>query len=170
MSEPFVNLRRRSGLAWAAMGALSWSLSPVNANATPPSPGPFSASGEFDVKIGAAEMMPAPEGAPAMARRRLDKQYRGDLQGQAVGEMQAAGQPQAGEAAYTALESFTGTLQGRRGGFALAHLGLMHAGGQDLRIAIVPGSGSGELAGIHGELLLRIEGGVHHYTLHYQLG
>ncbi|MFO1340270.1 MAG: DUF3224 domain-containing protein [Burkholderiaceae bacterium] len=169
MSKPFVNLRRRGGLAWAASCALSWSLTPVNATAiTPTGPGPFSASGEFDVKIGAAEMMTAPEGAPAMARRRLDKQYRGDLQGQALGEMLAAGQPQAGEAAYTALESFTGTLQGRRGGFALAHLGLMHAGGQDLRIAIVPGSGTGELAGIHGELLLRIEGGAHHYTLNYR--
>jgi len=43
------------------------------------------------------------------------------------------------------------------------------SGQQDLRIAIVPGSGSGELAGISGELTLRLEAGVHFYDLHYQL-
>lgn len=170
MPEPIFNLRRRGGLAWAASCALPWSLHPVNANATPKDPSPFTARGQFEVKVGAAEMMKSPDGGPAMARRSLDKQYRGDLQGQALGEMLAAGQPQAGEAAYTALESFTGTLQGRAGGFALAHLGVMHAGGQDLRITIVPGSGTGELAGIHGELQLRIEEGVHHYTLNYRFG
>lgn len=139
-------------------------------NASTPVAGRASASGVFDVKLGAPETMITPAGGPAMARFSLDKQYRGDLQGQAQGVMLSAGQPQAGEAAYTALESFTGILHGRRGGFALAHLGLMHAGGQDLRITIVPGSGTGELAGIRGELQLRIEGGAHHYTLDYELG
>lgn len=45
----------------------------------------------------------------------------------------------------------------------------MQAGGQELRITIVPGSGTGALKGIRGELRLRIESGVHHYTLAYQL-
>jgi hypothetical protein len=127
------------------------------------------AQGQFKVTIGPPEPMTAPPGATALSRFSLDKQYEGGLQGQALGEMLAAGQPQAGEAAYTALESFSGTLDGRAGSFALAHLGLMSAGGQDLRIAIVPGSGLGELAGISGELRLRIEGGVHHYELSYRL-
>ncbi len=127
------------------------------------------ARGKFSVKIGAPETMPAPAGSTAMFRRSLDKRYEGALQGQALGEMLAAGQPQAGEAAYTALESFSGTLDGRAGSFALAHLGLMSAGRQDLRIAIVPGSGLGALAGISGELLLRIEDGVHSYELSYRL-
>lgn len=103
-----------------------------------------------------------------MFRRSLNKQYSGDMAGSALGEMQMSGQPQVGEAAYTAIESFMGGLQGRSGSFALAHLGLMSGGQQDLRIAIVPGSGSGELAGISGELALRIEAGVHFYELHYQ--
>ncbi|MEJ5999619.1 DUF3224 domain-containing protein [Paucibacter soli] len=129
-----------------------------------------SASGQFSVTIGAPEAMPVPAGGTPMFRRSLAKQYEGDMQGQAVGEMLAAGQPQAGAAAYTALESFVGRLQGRSGSFALAHLGLMMSDGQqDLRIAIVPGSGQGELLGISGELLLRIAAGVHHYELNYQL-
>jgi hypothetical protein len=127
------------------------------------------ARGQFSVKIGAPEAMPAPAGGTPMFRRSLDKRYEGALQGQALGEMLAAGQPQAGAAAYTALESFVGQLQGRSGSFALAHLGLMSDGQQDLRIAIVPGSGQGELAGISGALLLRIEAGVHHYELNYRL-
>ena len=141
-------------------------------NATPDSPSAPTlppATGQFDVKIGPPEPMDTPADGPAIMRRRLDKTYRGDLQGTALGEMVFAGRPPAGEAAYTALESFSGTLHGRRGGLALAHLGVMHAGGQEVRIQIVPGSGTGELAGIHGELLLRIESGVHHYTLNYQL-
>lgn len=57
--------------------------------------------------------------------------------------MLSAGEPQAGEAVYTALESFSGTLDGRSGGFALAHFGQVDAGVKELRIVIVPGSGTG---------------------------
>ena len=130
---------------------------------------PQRCSGTFKVSIQAPQMMVSPEGGPAQARRALEKQFEGGLQGQSRGEMLAAGLPQQGEAAYVAMESFQGTLQGRAGGFALAHLGLMHAGQQDLRIAIVPGSGTGGLQGITGELTLRIEAGVHHYELAYTL-
>ncbi|MBB2487219.1 DUF3224 domain-containing protein [Mitsuaria sp. WAJ17] len=130
---------------------------------------PQRCSGAFKVSIQAPQMMPSPDGGPPQARRSLEKQYEGGLQGRSLGEMLAAGHPQQGEAAYVALESFQGTLQGRAGGFALAHLGLMHAGRQDLRIALVPGSGTGALQGITGELTLRIEGGVHHYELVYTL-
>lgn len=151
----------------ALAAALSLSGSPI-VNATTPHE-PHHAAGHFEVKIGAAEPMRAPDRAPPLSRRSLDKAYHGDLQGQALGEMLSAGQPQAGEAAYTAIESFTGSLHGRQGGFALAHLGVMQAGGQELRITIVPGSGTGALKGILGELRLRIESGVHHYTLAYQL-
>lgn len=127
------------------------------------------AVGTFKVRIQAPQVMASPEGAPAQGRRALEKQFEGEMQGASLGEMLAAGQPQKGEAAYVALESFIGTLQGRAGGFALAHLGLMQAGGQDLRIAIVPGSGTGALQGITGEMTLRIEAGVHHYELRYRL-
>jgi hypothetical protein len=38
-----------------------------------------------------------------------------------------------------------------------------------LSITVVPGSGSGGFAGMVGRLELVIAGGVHHYTLNYQL-
>ncbi|MDT9000002.1 DUF3224 domain-containing protein [Paucibacter sp. APW11] len=140
----------------------------MNASASPTTQTTHTARGQFSVKIGVPEAMAVPEGATPMFRRSLDKVYEGDLQASARGEMLAAGQPQTGSAAYTALESIHGTLQGRNGSFALAHLGLMKAGSQDLRIAIAPGSGQGELTGISGELLLRIEAGVHFYELNYR--
>lgn len=143
----------------------------MNANtkaATPASP-TLSARGGFEVKIGPPEPQASPPDGPALFKRSLSKQYSGDLTGSAIGAMQFVGKPEIGEAAYTALESFVGQLQGRKGSFALAHLGLMSGGKQDLRINIAPGSGSGELSGIGGELLLRIEAGEHFYELNYRL-
>jgi hypothetical protein len=141
----------------------------TTAHAATPAAISYSAKGGFEVKIGPPEALSSPAGGTPLFKRSLTKQYSGDLVGSAIGEMQLAGQPQIGEAAYTALESFVGKLQGRKGSFALAHLGLMSGGKQDLRIAVVPGSGLGELAGISGELLIRIEAGTHFYELTYRL-
>lgn len=123
------------------------------------------AEGEFDVKIEVPELIPVPTSASPIGRHVLRKVYDGGLKGQSTGEMLTAGQPQRGEAAYVALESFVGTLAGRAGGFALAHLGTMQAGDNALSIRIAPGSGTGELAGIRGEMLIRREAGKHYYTL-----
>ncbi len=174
MTAPFFMSARRRGLA-AIATALFWSPLAMAHSTTPAPPTvpapptPLRVTGTFKVKIEAPLAMSSPEGGPAQARRPLEKQFEGGLQGSSLGDMMAAGQPQKGEAAYVALESFSGTLQGRAGGFALAHLGVMHAGGQDLRIVIVPGSGTGALQGITGELRLRIEAGTHHYELVYTL-
>lgn len=124
-------------------------------------------TGEFSVRIGAPELPGVPAGAAALARLALEKEYRGPLQGHAAGEMLSVGQPASGEATYIALESFIGTLDGREGGFTLSHHGQMHAGKEALRVTVVPGSGSGELAGIVGEMEIRRDGGRHEYVLRY---
>jgi hypothetical protein len=122
------------------------------------------AQGQLTVKLA-----PMPAGADGMARHGLDKIWSGDLVATSQGEMLSAGDPGKGVAGYVALEVVRGTLAGRSGGFALQHSGQMDAAGQRLGIAIVPGSGTGALAGITGTLAIRIEGGVHHYTLDYAL-
>ena len=93
----------------------------------------------------------------------------GELAGTGVGTMLSAGDPAAGEAGYVALETFEGTLAGRLGSFALQQLGVMHAGGQDLHYAVVPGSGTDELTGMAGTLHLEIADGEHRYRLTYSL-
>ena len=73
-------------------------------------------------------------------------------------------------AGYVALEVVDGTLHGRSGSFAFQQLGVMHDGGQELRYDVVPGSGTGDLAGLTGSLELTIEDdGTHRYALGYTL-
>ena len=83
--------------------------------------------------------------------------------------MMSAGDPAKGIAGYVAMEMVEGTLAGRTGSFALQHNGTMDAGGQQLNVVIVPGSGTGALAGISGRMTIRIAGREHCYTLSYAL-
>ena len=124
------------------------------------------ARGTFDVTIqpGPAEL----DGA--INRFELSKTFHGDLEGAGTGVMLAGGDLQAGEAGYVAIETVRGRLGERQGSFALQQFGSMHAGSQTLHYKVVPGSGSGQLAGIVGNLQLEIdEDGTHHYELEYDL-
>ena len=49
-------------------------------------------------------------------------------------------------------------------------LGVMRGGGQELRYDVVPGSGTGDLAGITGALALTIDDSGHSYELTCTLG
>ncbi len=124
------------------------------------------AKGTFELSM---KQPPSGEGVGrvSIGRMLLDKQYHGDLIGVGQGEMLSAGNPAAGSAGYVAIEHVTGTLGSMSGSFALQHSGTMHAGQNDLTIAIVPGSGTGDLAGIAGGLKLTIVERQHHYVLEY---
>ena len=119
--------------------------------------------------IFAVTMAPQPAPASGVQRFVLQKTFTGDLAGASSGEMLSAGDPGTGEAGYVAIEMVTATLAGRSGGFALQHSGTMSGGQQNLQISIVPGSGSGGLIGLSGQMEISITGGVHHYVLHYAI-
>jgi hypothetical protein len=126
------------------------------------------ATGSFDIKTTPAS--PPPLGDPSLIRLTSEKQFHGDLEGASRGEMLGAGNVQSGNAGYVALEAVSGTLQGRRGTFILQHSGSITAGVQQLNIKVVPGSGTGDLAGISGSMNIRIEaGGKHFYDFDYAL-
>jgi hypothetical protein len=121
-------------------------------------------TGTFEVKITPASAQ------DAIGRMAIDKTFAGGFVGTSKGEMLTAGDPGAGNAVYVAAETMNGTLDGKAGGFALIHRGVMVAGKpNDLLITIAPGSGTGALAGIEGTFTLTIEGGVHRYDLAYAL-
>lgn len=122
------------------------------------------ASGQFSVTLTA--LPAAPGGA---AQHRLEKRFTGDLVGSSTGVMISAGDPAKGIAGYVAMEMVEGALAGHTGAFALQHNGTMDAGGQQLNVVIVPGSGTGALAGISGRMTIRIAGRDHFYTLRYAL-
>jgi hypothetical protein len=124
------------------------------------------ARGTFEVTVapGAAEL------GGAVARFELTKSFAGDLEGTGSGVMLSAGDPQAGEAGYVAVETVQGRLGGRAGGFALQQFGTVHGGAQVLHYEVVPGSGTGGLAGITGTLHLEIDpDGTHRYALDHDL-
>jgi hypothetical protein len=126
------------------------------------------ATGTFDVKVIPQASDMAEEGVP-LARLSIDKQFHGDLDGVSRGEMLSAGSPATGSAGYVAIERVQGTLEGRKGTFALQHNGTMIRGMGQLAITVVPDSGTGELQGLDGRMEIVIEQGKHSYIFDYEL-
>jgi hypothetical protein len=129
---------------------------------------PMHAEGTFDVKTTPLPADDATVGT-SIGRFALDKQFHGDLEAASKGEMLGAGNPATGTAGYVAIEQVTGTLHGHAGSFALQHTGTMQGGGFDLKVSVVPGSGTGDLAGISGTMEIIITAGKHSYKFDYAL-
>jgi len=102
-----------------------------------------------------------------LARATFNKTFHGPLS--ATGVVQFLSVRAGTNAAYVALERIEGTLDGRLGSFVATHKGIASASGKSLTVEIVPGTGTGELAGIEGTIDIDIEGGKHFYTVHYAL-
>lgn len=123
------------------------------------------AAGAFDVEMKPQEAAGSPAG-----RFRLAKQYHGDLEAMGTGEMLTGMTAEKGSAGYVAIEQVSGTLAGRKGTFLLQHSGQMSRGAQSLSITVVPGSGTGELAGLSGTMAVQVSAdGAHAYTFDYVL-
>ena len=126
------------------------------------------ASGTFSVKI-SPQAAEDGVGDASLGRFGLHKQFEGGLRGEALGQMLATRSPVEGSAAYVALDRFEGELDGRSGGFALVHRGLMDRGAPALEVLVVADSGSGALEGLGGRLDIRVEGKAHFYDFDYTL-
>jgi hypothetical protein len=127
------------------------------------------ASGTFEVKLSPQAADNPAEGAP-LGRMSIDKQFHGDLEGSSQGEMLTAGSSVKGSAGYVAIERVTGRLHGRSGTFVLQHNGIMNRGVPQLSIAVVPDSGTGDLAGLAGQMTIEITDGKHSYGFEYTIG
>lgn len=112
-----------------------------------------------------------PEVGPDLSRVALMKTFEGDLVGTASGEGLFCGMaaPEAG-AGYIVSERITGCIGEREGTFVIQHGGLM---GPDVPPhtfgSIVPGSGTGDLAGITGSVQIAQADGTHTMTLEITL-
>ncbi len=124
-----------------------------------------SVAGSFDV-----EMKPETASGDTVGRFSLLKRFHGGLDATGTGDMLAVRTGTEGSAGYVAMERVVGTLHGRAGSFALQHSGTMDRGRPTLRVTIVPDSGTGELAGIAGEMSIEVTPDGHSYLLHYNLG
>jgi hypothetical protein len=115
-----------------------------------------------------------PTEGPRLARATVRKVFRGDLEGESVAELLLCHYPAdfSAGAGYVASERITGRLGGRTGTFVLQHSGLSGGAGDaaDGSIVghVVPGSGTGELAGLRGTArITQAPDGKHTLTLDY---
>ncbi len=83
-----------------------------------------------------------------LARATVRKKLTGAVEGTSVAEVSTTGQGTG--RAYSALERVEGSIGGRTGSFLLQHGGAGDETGQEAFGHIVPGTGTGELAGLTG--------------------
>ncbi len=123
------------------------------------------ASGTFTVKLTPQPGDEYLEGA--MARLTIDKEFQGDLVGNSKGQMMSVVTAVQGSAGYVAIEKVNGTLHGRSGGFVLQHSSTLNRGVPQQSIHVVPDSATGELRGLRGRMLVRVDG-EHHYDFEFE--
>ncbi|WP_435007335.1 DUF3224 domain-containing protein [Tundrisphaera lichenicola] len=126
------------------------------------------ATGTFEVKL-TPQGPPNPDDGPPLGRMSINKRFLGSLDATSRGEMLSMGTEVKGSAGYVAIEQVTGTLDGRDGSFVLQHSGVMNRGAPELTISVVPDSGSGQLVGLSGRMMIRIADGQHTYDFNYEI-
>ncbi|WP_176046574.1 DUF3224 domain-containing protein [Burkholderia sp. BCC1644] len=126
------------------------------------------ANGPFEVKLNPESLSTVAENS-GLGRMSLDKQFHGDLEAVSHGEMLAFRSSVQGSAGYVAMETVQGVLGGRQGSFVLQHSSTMTRGEPTQSITVVPDSGTGELLGLSGSMIIHIDNGRHSYSFDYGL-
>ena len=108
-------------------------------------------------------------GAEGCARLMLHRTYSGALVGESQAELLACHTAE-GVFGYVGCDHFKGTLDGRAGSFVFQHGEMHDREGTRPFGFVVTGSGTGELAGLTGDVLISVTGnGAHHLKLEYRL-
>ena len=107
-----------------------------------------------------------PQG-PALARATVRKRFTGPIEGTSVAQVVTAQGERGG--AYVAIERIEGTLDGRAGTFVLQHGGIGDEDDQRSFGSVVPGSGTGDLTGLSGEVSYAHDESGARLTLSYTL-
>jgi hypothetical protein len=102
----------------------------------------------------------------------MAKEYAGGIVGRSTTLFTSAFDPELGVGTYVAMESFEGSLDGRPGSFNYVHAASTRGTDRfDEHLAIVPSSGTEELAGIAGGGAITVDAdGIHRLRLEYTLG
>lgn len=89
------------------------------------------------------------EGEPKLTRASVKQTYQGDIAGE--GTLEYLMVYTETSVTYVGLERVIGSIAGRKGSFALKHTGVFEDGEAKTKWSVVPGSGTGDLAGLLGE-------------------
>lgn len=109
---------------------------------------------------------------PLLSQATVLKTFTGDLEGESTAQLlmcQADAKDLTAGAGYVASEVVNGVLNGKTGSFVMQHGGLSSAGNNRTYGHIVPGSGTGELSGLTGEVSIAADGD-HTINIDYELG
>src|SRR5271155_2750112 len=131
------------------------------------------AKGSSDIKMPPAEATDF-EKANDITRLTSDQTWHGDFEGVSHGEMITGSTASTGSMAYVAIERMTGKLNGRQGSFTFSHRATMMKGDApsagELSVTVVPNSGTAELTGLTGALMILIAAqGKPTWTFDYSL-
>jgi len=96
------------------------------------------------------QVSPADDSGISVVSTRMEEQFTGGLVGHGVAEHVRVTRPD-GSDTFTGVERFTGSLDGRSGSFVLTADGHTAGGVVHGRWQVVPGSATGELAGLRGD-------------------
>ena len=103
---------------------------------------------------------------PQLARVTVTKTFHGEIEGTSKAELLMCGGAD-GSAGYIAQERVEGRVGSRPGSFVIQHGGLRWESGQKNYGHVVPGSGTGELRGMRGEVEFRHDENGAEITLDY---
>ncbi|GAA2756065.1 DUF3224 domain-containing protein [Actinopolymorpha rutila] len=115
------------------------------------------------------------DGGVTIASVLVGKEFRGGLTGTSAARLLTVTGQVPTSAAYVAVERMTGSLDGRTGSFVVQHSATMEGDGGEqhstMTVTVVPDTGTGELAGIRGEVTITVhEDGSHTYAIEYDFG
>lgn len=132
------------------------------------------AAGTFSVvAFEPAEVVPRPavETALPVGVATMEKQFQGEIEGRSATLFTSAFDQATGVGTYVAMESFEGTVGGRRGTFNFVHSASTQGANREGDFfVIVPSSGTADLTGIAGTGGLEVaEDGTHHIWFDYDL-
>src|SRR5690349_10867466 len=121
----------------------------------------FIAKGTFTVSVNPVDQNK--DDGITYGRYAVEKRFQGELEGASNFHMHSAGTDN-GAGAYVAIESVTGTLNGKSGSFLLMHAATRTPASQQLSITVIPGCSTGELAGLEGKFIINIVDKQHYYV------
>ena len=128
-----------------------------------------SANAQFAIK--SWDEKPYSEGTdlPKLTRATVAKTFTGDIEGEGQVEYLMMYRSD-GSATFVGLERVVGRVGGRAGSFVLQRTGIFENGQAKESYSVIPGSGTGELRGLHGDGTSAVGHGTEHpFLLNYEL-
>lgn len=98
---------------------------------------------------------------------RFEKVFSGPIEAKSKVSMFGIMNREKGSGGYIALELIEGTIEGKKGTFVMQHSCFMDQGKDQQQIKVIPDTGTGDLKGISGNMIIEIIEGQHFYNFEF---